>query len=424
MSAVANPAPVLPGDRGKGWFTIGTWMSIALPLAVAPLWSRIYPLPYFAESALVQAVAGLFASWASGSFHLAIASPVDESEAAGLCLISLLLVTAVAVGFAMMLMLMEAGGQQTGAVGIAQYSGYVPLLILGNGTRLVLDQFMIRLGLFRELGTSLTLTAVLTVFVPAVGLLDVDAGNFLLLGTVVGTLGGALLRLHLSAFARVALSSGHSLESIRNIARRYRNFPRDLVPGSFLTNVGLQLPQLMLAKLADSTVLAHYSRAMTLVALPVSVLGQPLSAMYQRDGALAYRVGGDCRAALSKVTVRLALLLVPVYSVFLVLADWLLPFAFGPAWEGAGTVARPMMVSMLVSTVAAPAGFTLLFGRHTLLNLRWQVAWVLSLVMGYFVGGLSGSAISALWGVAVANVAAYSLYWLLGWRAAVRERGA
>lgn len=397
--------------------SLGTATSVAIPLALAPIWGRVFPVSDFATASLMQVVPGLVTSWAALTYHAAIQTPEADGDAVALAALSLWLVLLVAAGAAV----------AVGVAGVAiarllrspllmEWLWAIPVLILANGARLVVDQWMIRKGMLADLGWSMVVSTLVGAAVTACGLFEWFSGNSVAAGVVAGVTAGALWRWARSGLLNEIHLRGPTRAEAVAMARRFRNFPRDGVLGSLVTNVGLQIPQVVLSRFFGPDVAGQYARANVLIGVPASVLGQPVAASFTGRAGDAFRGSGDCRPEIARALKRLVGLLAPAYIGLGLLSPVLLPFFLGPSWKQAGLLAQPMVLSMLATTVFGPLGVVLLLANRTGVNLLWQFGWLIAGLLGLFIGIRVGSPESALWVHAAANCVTYGLYAMLAYR--------
>ncbi len=403
--------------RGRRLMTIGTAASVAIPLLLAPVWGRKYPVSDFSVAALVQVVPGLLTSWAAFGYQSAIQTPAQERDALDLTVLALS-VTLV-IGALAALGVFAFGGDLASWLRSPSVRGWlwaVPVLVIANSTRLVVDQWMIRRGLLGELGIAMLVSTVATACFTATGLWFPDATNFVLVGLVGGTVVGAIWRLARSQVWIAIRDYRPTASRLRSAAAVYGNFPRDVVPGSVLTNFGLQLPQVFLSRYFDAEITGQYARASVLVGVPASVLGQPIAATLATEAGRAFRERGDCRREVLRALGRLTWTLLPAYVLLAATAPVLFPLFLGPAWVPAGQLAQPMVASMVGAAVGGPLGIVLLIANRTGVNFLWQAGWLASVYAALSIGVRLGDPRAALWTLAAGNVLAYALYALLAIR--------
>ncbi|MBC7662967.1 MAG: hypothetical protein H7276_04080 [Caulobacter sp.] len=130
------------------------------------------------------------------------------------------------------------------------------------------------------------------------------------------------------------------------------------------------------------------------------------------DAHAPLRVTREGRAAVRRVMAGLAAIAAPLVLLLWAFAPWAFEALFGPAWRGAGELARTLGLYIGVHFVAAPlAVVTLAWGAQAWalrLALVGQVAFVAALAAGLKLGGLPGAG----WGVSIAMTLYFGYYFL------------
>jgi O-antigen/teichoic acid export membrane protein len=396
-------------------------VTFVVPFAFSPLWSRVYPVDYFAVAALVQTIPGLFAGWSTLAMHNAVHSPKSEDAAMRLAQVGLLGVVALGavVAVACLAVAPQVARFLGGGSDLAPWLWAAPLLLVASGGALVADQMMARRGQYEAMAKCMVFQALSGPLVPAWGASAPERANFIVLGLVIVNVLGLALRLSYSRLlhdlARARWGAGH----LREEFGRHLNFPRDVLPGNVLTAFAAQLPQVVLARSFGTETVGHYARATTLLTLPSVVFGNAFATVFSREAGSAYRDRGDCRPEFVRTLGRLLLVLGPCYAVLAVASPWLYPWFYGPSWAEAGRLAQPMAVLLFFSAVSAPLSAVLYFGRNTKWDLLWQAVRV-PIVLGALMGGaVVGGVLGALWSLAAANALLYLAYLGLSYRLAV-----
>ncbi len=408
-------------QRGRILLTGASAVTFAIPFAFSPLWSRLYPVEYFAVAALVQALPGLFAGWSTLAMHNAVHSPKSEEAAIRLAQVGVLgvlglgiVVSVACLVFAPLVAKVLGGGSD-----LAPWLWAAPILLVATGGGLVADQLMARRGQYEAMAKCMVIQTLAGPLVPAWGAGAPERANFIVLGLVIVNVLGLSLRFGYSGLLRDFARAPWNAQNLLEEFRRHLNFPRDVLPGNVLTAVAVQLPQIMLARSFGTEVVGHYARAGTLLTLPSVVFGNAFATVFSREAGRAYRERGDCRAEFVRTLGRLLIVLGPCYAVLAVTSPWLYPWFYGPSWAEAGRLAQPMAVALFFSTVSAPLSAVLYFGRNTTWDLLWQCVR-LPVVLGVLVAGTYlGSAVGALWSLAVASAFLYVIYLALSYRLTV-----
>jgi O-antigen/teichoic acid export membrane protein len=410
------------GPRERWLLTAASAGSVVIPFALAPVWSRVYPVEYFSVTAVVQVIPGILANWATLAYHTAIQTPAEEDEAFALMKVALLLCCV--VGAAVLGVVLGAGGwiatHLLGEPEVGPWLWAAPVLCTAIAATLTLDQWMIREGRLGRLATSLLITTAFGALPPALGLRNPGRTNYILWGLLSATVAGALIRLGMSGVVPRWRREGQGGPGLREVATRFARFPRDIVPSTLLTGLSTQLPQLMLARHFPQAVVGQYSRAGTILTIPIQVLGKPIAAVFQHQAGRAFRATGDCRAELRVALVQLTLTFVVTYGGIAILAPWLYPWFLGPAWREAGSFAQPLAITYMVMAIGTPLSAVFAISGHTRRDLAWQAFRMVTVLAALAIGVRSADPRTALWWLAGASVTVYLFYAFLAWTTARR----
>jgi O-antigen/teichoic acid export membrane protein len=384
--------------------------SFLVPLAFSPVWGRVYPVSYFGTAGIVQTAAAMFSGWSTFAFHNALLAPSEDQEAFALGSAGILAAVSIAGVFAIGLLFfgdsfaIALGGEDD----LAMWLWAVPILIALGAANLTLDQLMVRRAKAHQIVRATLIVSIFGAIVPLIGTLAPHLTNYIVLGGVLSSFIGVAIRFRLGEFSIdcFRLSPYRVKKAVANNAR----FPRDLIPGGFLSSVASQLPQLMIARAFGSDGVAQYARASSLLGIPSTLISNGVSALFMQQASSAYRVSGDCRAITRRTLLQLAMVMGLVYAVIAGLAPWLYPWFYGPQWTDAGALAQPLAISFFAVTVFSSVSGVLYFSRKTIQDLTWQAGRVV--VLG-LVLALSSATLN-LWlvmlSLGIVNLVAYGSY--------------
>lgn len=409
------------GSRGS--LTLASLFGLALPLLLSPIWSRAYPVEYFGISALAQILPGLLAGWSTLAYHSAIHTPAEDENA--FLIVCLALSLALFSAFLLLIICVGMGGwislQLQGDAQLKPWLWTAPILLLSNVVSLVLDQWMARRRMFGSMAKAMVGQSLIGPLLPALGLLDPSRTNYILLSVTFSALAGAALRLSYSGFFTRCSEAAPTYNALKQSARNYWNFPRDMLPSHILTSFSVQLPVLMIARGFDPETVGHFARVGTLLLMPIVILGQPFTVVFAQEAGKAYRERGNCRPEFRRTLIRLAALMTPIYGILAIVSPSLYPWFYGASWKEAGFYAQPMAFYYWAAAVASPLGDVLNFGTNTKWNLGWQGLRLVSTFFSLWLSIKTGNIITTLAALAGSNVLLYGIYLFLSHHLAVRK---
>jgi O-antigen/teichoic acid export membrane protein len=129
------------------------------------------------------------------------------------------------------------------------------------------------------------------------------------------------------------------LSRVGGLARRYIKFPVLSVPESLMEVGSREVPILLLGLLFTSEEVGHFSRARTLLSLPLWVLSAAVAQVYYQRVASVYAAGGSVRRITEQVAKRLLRYALPPFALLPLLGPGLFAFVLGRRWEEAGVFA-------------------------------------------------------------------------------------
>lgn len=351
----------------------GSGLSTALLVATTPVISRLYTPAEFGNWALTLALAAIPITIACGKYELAIHLPERDEDA--LALLALALLSSLAVALACAGVIALAGPQLARAVGGGiphEFLWVVPLLVFLSAAYAALDFWFKRKRRFRTVAAGGIATRALTAALQ-VGLGIRSAGSA---GLIAGGIAGQAVTAGVYSFALVRrdrrLLPALSAAAIRGQARRYRDFPRYLVPSGLLEATSQQLPALLFSSLFGAGVLGLYSMAVRMVTLPLSLLGDSVRDVFWQSASREYARHGSCRRLFLSTAGRLAAIGAAPALLLLAAGPSLFGLVFGAEWREAGHYARLLGVMFWLRLLSSPLSCMFYIAERQRLDLAVQ----------------------------------------------------
>ena len=385
----------------------GGALAQALPLLLGPLLTRLYRPDEFGAFHLFAAIATNLAVVACGRYEFALPLARGDGEAVALrrlCLRILGLVAALA---------------GLGGLGWAWWSRLHWALWLGpavavGGALSLATMWATRAERFSSLAVARVLQYGGAALAQAVaGWLHGGVAGLVIAPIAAQALATLLLR---SAVGVPVPHTTADTPTLRDIARRYREFPLLNTPHAFLGALQDTASLALIAATLGPAAAGFWGLALRYLKAPATLVGGAVSqALYPQLAALG---PGPTRAARAAVRRTLAVLgaaglgLVVVLSA---LGPWLFEWLFGPAWRQAGELSRTLAPYIGAHFIASPlAVVTMAWGAQAWalrLALWGQAVFVGALALGLHLGGLAGAG----WSVSAAMAVYFGWYF---WRLA------
>lgn len=368
--------------RGVSVLVGGTVGAQALMVLASPLLTRLYTPEDFGLLAVYASILSLFTVIASLRYELAIPLPEQDSEAAHVTILSLLIVGLV-TGISTLVILLGGDflSQLIGEPDMVNYLWLLPIGVFAIGCYQVFNYWAIRTKSFGVIAKTKLTQSVTTLVVQLSGFkLGVLA---LMLGQTGGQSVGVM------SLARPALKSSHfkawRWRDLKNVAVRYKSFPIFSTWGGFLNAASTQLPPLIFAVLFSVGIAGLYALAHRVLAMPMSIVGSAVGNVFFANAAEAYREN-KLASLFESVYAKLVGIIMPIMLVLLIDAPRLFAFVFGANWEEAGQLARWMIPWLAVNFVASPLSTLFAILDKQKQGMFFQGAMLLLRMLAIFIG--------------------------------------
>ena len=336
--------------RGVSILIGGTVGAQALMVLASPLLTRLYTPEDFGLLAVYASILSLFTVIASLRYELAIPLPENDSEAAHIAILSLIIVGIITI---ISVLITLIGGDYLAklinAPTMANYLWLIPVGVFCIGCYQVFNYWAIRTKSFGNIAKTRISQSLATLAMQLFGFrLGVLA---LILGQAAGQSVGVV------SLVRPALKGSHfkdwKLSDLKRVAVRYKSFPIFSTWGGFLNSASTQLPPILFAILFSAGVAGLYALAHRVLAMPMSVIGSAIGNVFFANAAEAYR---EERLAplFESVYAKLVSIIMPIMLLLMIDAPRLFSFVFGSNWAEAGELARWMAPWLAVVFIASP----------------------------------------------------------------------
>lgn len=124
------------------------------------------------------------------------------------------------------------------------------------------------------------------------------------------------------------------------VAIKYSDFPRYRALQSFLNPLSQSLPIIFMASMFGPVIVGFYALSRSLLALPVSVIGNAVGSVFYPKFNKLYLSGGKLTLSLLKIQAFLLILGLLPFFIIVVFGPDIFTFVFGEEWTIAGEYAR------------------------------------------------------------------------------------
>jgi O-antigen/teichoic acid export membrane protein len=142
---------------------------------------------------------------------------------------------------------------------------------------------------------------------------------------------------------------------LRELAKRYRDFPLYRAPQVFINAASQSLPVLMLASFFGPSSAGFYTLGRTVLNIPSILISTSVGEVFYPRVSEAAHKGENLTRLILKSTVALVAVGFVPFALVIVFGPWLFDFAFGAKWVRAGEYARWSAFWMFFMFVNTPS---------------------------------------------------------------------
>ncbi|WP_158083488.1 oligosaccharide flippase family protein [Manganibacter manganicus] len=399
-----------------------TAFSQAISLAALPVLARLYPPGEYGTAAIYGSIVGLIVVVGSLRYEFAIPLPRTDGGALHVALLALAILVFIAVATGLVSPLLALWWEKE--IGLSKWA-FALLVVVGvltAGAYQVTNYWAVRKSKFGAIAR----TRIQQGLAGPASQLALGFAGFGAIGLIVGQIVGqcaGLTRLALGMIAdnRKPARTVHA-RGLAWAARRYRRFPLYDSWAGLLNIAGAQAPVLLFAALFSPILAGYYALALRVLSAPLGLIGQAISQVLMPRIIEANRRGeaGELVLKLFRILVNLSFF---PFTIAAMLADQLVPFAFGPQWAPAGSIVAWTALWVACQFVTSPLSVVITTLEAQRLHIGVQVALFVLRICGILLGAAMASPGLAVVGFTIASILGYTIYLLaIGFVSGVRAQ--
>ena len=389
----------------------GTVIAQAIPMLATLVLSRLYSPSEMGEWGVFSSYASILGVMACLRYDNAIVKPLQVVDAYNLSFLSIFIALLFVIGLYGLVFFVD----------IFQYDSFFSL---SKKTLYLLPLYVLGLSLVQVLGNlanktkqyrSLALSSVGRSLTQATSRITLGYCSFTNIGLIAGAGLGALLNV---VFLAIKLHWGDflvrifSFKRVRHLIGEYKDFPKyDLLSNAF-NSISSHIPVILLAHFFLDDVVGYFSMALTLLFIPMSIIGTSLGQLYYRDACELQAKG----KSLSGLTMKI---FVPTYigcSVFMLMlilgGETIFSFLLGSKWAFVGRYATYMSLWLLLVTSISPLSSIFYVKDKQIINVYFNVAALTLRIIVLLLGGFCFR--SSDWTIFLFGVVSFILFLVLG----------
>jgi len=370
----------------------GTIGAQIVKMTLSPIITRVYGPEAYGVMGVFISIIQFIIPVAALTYPMAIVLPKNDLNAKGLIKLSLYISSVLTLIIMIFLVIFKNIIVEYFNIGeAATYLFLIPIVIIFTTLMQVSEQWYIRTKQFGiNAKVSFYQAVILEFSKVGIGLITPTASVLVGLTAVANGLKALMLILfgRKSKYKSPNTSSEKRL-SLKEIAKRHKDFPLLRAPQAFIDAITKGLPVLLLMTFFGPVSSGFYTLCRTVLTLPSSLIGKSVGdVFYPRiNGALIKKE--KLSSLIKKAVFALSGLGIVPFGLLIAFGPWLFGFVFGDSWVTAGEYARWLALSSFFRFINEPCirALPVLSAQslHLCVTIVQTLIRVASLWFGFFV---------------------------------------
>ena len=395
----------------------GTTIAQALPIAAAPILTRIFTPEDFGLFAFYFAIVSILAVLATARYELAIVLPKRRDDAYQIVIMSWVISTVVSLLTLFIIWLFES--QIVGLFNnpaIANWLYWIPLSVFLTGIYNSLYYWFNRERGYRDMANSrIVQSSTMVLSQISFGFLTKLTALGLMLGHVIGQI---LAILYMGQKFIKDTRNSHKPKKLKQfvLAKRYINFPKFLLVAHTMNITSMQLPNIFFNILFTTTVAGFYMLIQRVIGAPIVIVGGAIGDVFRQQASKTYSEHGECINEYKNTFKKLLIISVLPFGVFVFIAPDLFAIVFGENWREAGFYAQILTPMFILQFITSPLSVMFLIAEKQKLDLFWQSGLLVTTGTAFLVGYAFKDVVITITLFSAAYTLMYSINGLMTWK--------
>jgi len=370
--------------KNSAQIMVGNLIAQILSIIFMPITSRLYGPVLFGEFGVFNATINMVNGLVCLGLVSAIVSPKDDQEASAIYKVSLISVSAFTILMFTLAMLFAPFYHL-----INVSANYYWICVL-MGIFLIVNNWASMAYIWgnRQKDYKLLMynpiIASVVNFVVAFGFAAMSVKSYgLIAGAIISQI--AIL-IHLLKRLR-PLNFKHSLVDLKNVLRKYKDFPKYQMPSNFLKGVGAQFPILLMSFYFGTSFVGQYNMGQRLLYLPITIVGGAMGQVHFKQATDMANSGLDVGGFTYKVVKSILIFSFVPLLLVAVFGKFIFKIFLGAQWGMAGTIAQIRSYEFLFTCMFFSVSYIMVVIRKQKMVLAFTVITLLFNNLVVFFGG-------------------------------------
>jgi len=330
----------------------GTTIAQAIPIAITPILARLYAPEDFGILALFIAITSILGSVANGRYELTIMLTKKDEDTINVAALSFLI--ALCFSIVLLISILFFNKQIADLLnnqGISVWLYFVPFVVLFIGLSQILNYLNLQKKLYKDITkTKLFKTTAMS---------TVQLGFSFIKSGAMGLIMGQIISHIISNYLLLKnIQQKYDLKKIKvtqikRLAKRFINFPKFSLPAALANNLESNLINFFSSIFFSIKTLGFYYLAQIFLSIPSALVGSSIAQVFFKEASEEKKKTGKCIVTFNKTLVKLILISLVFFGIFLFIAEDLFSLVFGENWRIAGTYSKYLIPIFAVRFVVS-----------------------------------------------------------------------
>ena len=324
--------------------SIGSVISQFIPIVMSFVLSRLYSVENYGDFSIFINYAGIIAVFSSFRYEYAIVRPRKEVDALNLFALSGII--ALATSFLLWMVLLLSDLFQIAAINSIPLKYWLPIYTISIALVQIFNNYANRIERYRTITFS-AITKSVSQAITRICFGFFHYGPGLIIGSTFGLISSCSI-----FFRKIpvwhSLMRSFSWKRMCSLAKTYTNFPKYVLPSGLLNTMSTNLPVILLAYFYTKDNIGHFSMAISILYLPITVIGNALGQIFYKKASSWEK---DETNTLAKQFLTLSAIIgLFIFVVLFLGGEQLFSFLLGENWALVGryaTFLSPWLISVL-----------------------------------------------------------------------------
>ena len=395
----------------------GTSIAQALPIATAPILTRIFSPEDFGLFAFYLAAVSILAIIATARYELAIILPNKRDDAYQITVMSCVITSVVSLITLVLIWILENEiTELLNNASISNWLYWIPVSVFLTGTYQSFYYWFNREKGYRKMANSRIIQGSGMVFTQiGFGIFTKLAASGLVLGHVIGQM---LSSFYMGKVFLRETRSEHNPKKLKQIAlaRRFKNFPKFLMIAHAMNLTSRQLPNIFFNILFTTAIAGFYMLIQRVIGGPLAIVGGAIGDVFRQEASRAYLENGECTNEYKNTFIKLLLISLMPFGIFIFVAPDLFALVFGEDWREAGIYAQILTPMFLLQFITNPLSAMFLIVEKQKLDLLWQSCLLTMTGAAFLIGYVFRDVILTITLFSAAYTLMYTINGLITWK--------